>query len=136
MTGLLAAYEFAGYRDTIAEGLRAVADETATVTMTPLESDFRLASPGAPLQLTTSVEEGEAYTESTLIASFTGVVRCIDPLGDEESPPPIRPPASRHHGGRHDQRPAPTVWFHYGWASCLLIPYEEPPLRPTSSFAH
>ena len=127
MNGLLAAYEYAGYRDTIADGLRSAADAAATLAMEPLESDFTRLTRRPPPESLTSTEEGETYTESTLISSFTGVVRCVDP-GDEVKVAEIL----EHLDIANDQKIdyARHGLAYYSWASSVLIPYEEPPATP------
>jgi hypothetical protein len=127
MNGLLAAFEYAGYRDTIADDLRSAADATAAPAMEPLESDFTRLTRRPPPERHTSTEGGEAYTESTLISSFTGVVRCVDP-GDEGMVDEIL--------GLLDMAKAKKIDYerhglmYYSWPSCVLIYHEEPPATP------
>lgn len=127
MNGLLAAYEYAGYREPIADGLRSAAEATATLAMRPLESDFTRLTRRPPPESLTSTEDGEVYAESTLISSFTGVVRCVDP-GDEGKLAEILGLLDIARDKKIDYERHGLV--HYSWASCVLIHHEEPPATP------
>ena len=122
--GVLACFEFAGYRPAISRQLRSAAQVRAREAMTSEKSEFaRLTERPEPEDRRTS----EGYEESTIFASFTGIVRCVDP-GDREllehvlqllEIPPENGIPFEYHGV-----------LHYDWANCVLMPREWPDSDP------
>lgn len=127
VTGVLAAFEFAGYRATIAESLWSLADAAAARAMTPPDSDFTRLTERPPAETHHSTEVGEAYEESSLINSFTGLIRCVDD-GDEALLDRVL--------NVFDMADAITIDYErhgilrYDWATCVLVPHAEPPATP------
>lgn len=128
LTGVLACFEFAGYRSSISRAIRRVAQEQVGTTMVTQRSEFsRLTERPEPADLRTS----KGYEESTIFTSFTGLIRCIDP-GDDALIPEVLELLEiekddalefEFHG-----------FLHYDWAVCVLTPRELPELDLEQEF--
>lgn len=118
MNGVLACFEFAGYRPLIAQQLRELARARVDESMISGRSEFaRLTGRPEPQNHQTA----NGYEESTILTSFTGLVRCID-AGDDALLSDLLKLLEI------PSRKANTLQFeyhgtlYYDWATCVLTP--------------